>query len=357
MWWQIGRRAAQRGDIRPDGFVDQFGLEHELARTFRGLAEDLKRRTPDQQARDAHQLFFGAIDWAPVVGQYELHGRQIFDLSSGLVHMLQHTDIRDCSFRNLQLPYPAFYLYFGRQAGLKTVGSNGEPQHIDGALVAQARANGVQILRFATTSIDELGRRVTLPGHYLGLREQEMQLPVENAISAALEYFVNGEMHASFPECPWAPAFWTEQRERASSVLMAAMPLIVNALFYLENPPRPHRTTLGSGIPHDLLDHWERTPSDRRRKLNSKLNAEGYTLVHLVGEEIAHSPGSGVAGTVVPHWRRGHWREQAHGPRQSLRKRILIRPTLVNGREVTDPLQVQGHVYRAAGDESPPPLA
>ena len=61
-WWQIGRRAAQRGDIRPDGFVDQFGLDHELARTFRGLAEDLKRRTPDQQARDAHQLFFGAID-------------------------------------------------------------------------------------------------------------------------------------------------------------------------------------------------------------------------------------------------------------------------------------------------------
>jgi hypothetical protein len=31
-----------------------------------------------------------------------------------------------------------------------------------------------------------------------------------------------------------------------------------------------------------------------------------------------------------PHWRRGHWKMQAHGPQRSLRKRIFIRPTLVN---------------------------
>lgn len=29
------------------------------------------------------------------------------------------------------------------------------------------------------------------------------------------------------------------------------------------------------------------------------------------------------------HWRRGHWRNQAHRPQLSLRKLIWIRPTLV----------------------------
>ena len=32
---------------------------------------------------------------------------------------------------------------------------------------------------------------------------------------------------------------------------------------------------------------------------------------------------------VAPHWRRGHFRMQSHGPQQSLRKVIFIAPTLV----------------------------
>jgi len=98
---------------------------------------------------------------------------------------------------------------------------------------------------------------------------------------------------------------------------------------------------------------WERTPSDRRRKLQSKLNAEGYTLVHLVSEELEFRGPGGGDGTIKPHWRRGHWREQAYGPRFSFRKRILIKPMLVNGRDVCSPLEVQGHIYHAGVDLDP----
>ena len=156
------------------------------------------------------------------------------------MQILQHTDIRDCSFQNLQLPYPAFYMHFGQQAGIEIQGLNGEPEYMDGAFtVAQ----------------------------------------------------------------------------------------------------------------------WEGTSPARRRKLQSKLIADGYTLVHLVGEEIAHRADVSGSGTVAPHWRRGHWREQAHGERMSLRKRILIKPTLVNSRDVSDPLQVQGHVYKPSGGTAASPLA
>lgn len=345
-WWQIGRRAAQRGHVRPDGSNNGLAIELDLARTFHRLRDVLKRRTRDEEACAAHHLFSAAVDWTPLIGQYELHGRQIFDLSCGLVNMLQQTDIRDCSLRNLQLPYPAFYMRFGPQPALKTAGANGAPEYIDGVLVARGTSSQGQLLRLATTALGETGVRVMRPGHYLDLRDDEMQLPVQGAIEAALQRFVGPEP-AAMPESPWLPAFWAEQRRLANSAIMAAMPLIVNGLFYLENPPRSHRMSLGSGIPQEMVGLWERTPVNRRRRLQSKLSADGYALVHLVGEEIAHSPNQVGDGTVIAHWRRGHWREQAHGPRLSLRKRILIKPTLVNGREA-DPLEVRGHIYRTS---------
>lgn len=41
------------------------------------------------------------------------------------------------------------------------------------------------------------------------------------------------------------------------------------------------------------------------------------------------SSGNGDSDGVAPHWRRGHFRMQAHGPQQVLRKLIFIAPTLV----------------------------
>ncbi len=37
------------------------------------------------------------------------------------------------------------------------------------------------------------------------------------------------------------------------------------------------------------------------------------------------------AGEVTPHMRRGHFRNQPHGPRNELRKLVFIKPTLVRG--------------------------
>jgi len=37
----------------------------------------------------------------------------------------------------------------------------------------------------------------------------------------------------------------------------------------------------------------------------------------------------GQHGEVSPHWRRGHFRMQPHGPRKSLRKVLFIAPTLI----------------------------
>lgn len=45
---------------------------------------------------------------------------------------------------------------------------------------------------------------------------------------------------------------------------------------------------------------------------------------------------------LLPHWRRGHWRRQAHGAGNLERRLIWIRPVLVRRDRGED---VEGHVY------------
>lgn len=344
-WWQIGRRAAQRGDVGPDGSTDDAAILQASKRALYTphLADLLASPTQTPESRATHEQWAAAMDLPAVVGQYELHGRQIFDMSSGLVQMLQHTDIRDCSFQNLQLPFPALYMHFGRQAGITLEAPTGEPEYIDGALIAHAKSDTAEFLRVALSCVEDSGDRARRTMAYVALHTEAMRLPVLEGIQAGVEYFFDGRADGV---AGWVNDFWEERRRHAGKAALAALPLIVNGLFYLENPPRPHRVALGATTPKEVVAQWERTPADRRRKLHSKLNADGYTLVHLVGEEIKHT-GSGVGdSTVATHWRRGHWREQAHGPRMSLRKRILIKPVLVNGHGETHPLDVPGHVYK-----------
>jgi hypothetical protein len=72
------------------------------------------------------------------------------------------------------------------------------------------------------------------------------------------------------------------------------------------------------------------------------------TIDLSVTERIA-TPASDSATTgrtVSPHWRRGHWRMQAHGPAMTLRKRILIRPVLIHKDQLTEEKLTGGVNYR-----------
>ncbi len=50
------------------------------------------------------------------------------------------------------------------------------------------------------------------------------------------------------------------------------------------------------------------------------------TLSDWAGEHVSEL---GAGGQLSPHWRRGHFRQQVHGPAHSLRKVMFIKPTLV----------------------------
>jgi hypothetical protein len=56
--------------------------------------------------------------------------------------------------------------------------------------------------------------------------------------------------------------------------------------------------------------------------------AQNVSLFDSEGENPAVSDGHGTH--VSCHWRRGHWRMQVHGPGNTLRKRIRIKPVMIN---------------------------
>ncbi len=78
------------------------------------------------------------------------------------------------------------------------------------------------------------------------------------------------------------------------------------------------------------------------RRTASKMKSLGYLQVHRVGLDFqqsveaieaahAHAAADGEHPSRRPHWRRGHWRHQAHGPQRAQRKLMWVRPTRVLG--------------------------
>jgi hypothetical protein len=77
----------------------------------------------------------------------------------------------------------------------------------------------------------------------------------------------------------------------------------------------------------------KRHVADAERDL--RLAPQLYSLdrdifLHHVEQRHARQAGDGDGTQRGPHWRRGHWTMQAHGPGRSLRKRMLIKPVWVN---------------------------
>ncbi|TDV17744.1 hypothetical protein C7404_13512 [Paraburkholderia caballeronis] len=75
---------------------------------------------------------------------------------------------------------------------------------------------------------------------------------------------------------------------------------------------------------NDITSQLARAGKGKRSKLERRL-ASRYNRIIVGPSELIQI----YANEVAPHWRRGHLRMQAHGPKFSLRKLLFIAPTLV----------------------------
>jgi hypothetical protein len=78
-----------------------------------------------------------------------------------------------------------------------------------------------------------------------------------------------------------------------------------------------------------------------------RLRKEGYTEINFCGESLERQFSEAFTGKELsPHWRRGHWRNQAVGTLRAEHRLMWIRPTLVR-KEKQREGEILGHIYRA----------
>lgn len=364
-WWQYARMAAKEGLIIEDGrIVDVLPdlIDRELSLPY---AQDGIRAARAEGADDSIALSLMVIamsfrHWVPMIGQYELQGRQIFQLSDGLLEMLQNTTHGDCTLADLHLPYHAQYIHLGLQESMSAPYDATENlvlthEFVTGAFVATAQYDmpgemqGNRI-KFGLTTATALGRVNEAPTHYFDVLPSEAQLPVEQAIDAAMKRRIGSLRKALNVDEKLKESWFEGFVEDTANLIKKAMPMIMNTLFYMESMREEAKLALGNGTPDSLRAKWTASAgTGKRHKIESALFKEGHTVVKILGADIPTSAevlgSSGSDGARRAHWRQGHFRQQACGPQMSIRKRILIKPVLVNAHGL-DPMDVDGHIYK-----------
>lgn len=364
LWWKYAVVAAKDGYVAADGRMAtdlpqmiSDNLIEVYATSFDKAVRDLPNAGQLVGAHLAKLLQFK--HWVPLVAQYELCGRQIFDLHDALVVMLDNTDLGECTLEGWLRPYDAFYVRFGRQDHIKLPFEGDEFEYLDGAFIAvtpfSADANEHR-LKIGFTTVKKDGRGVMLPGYFIDFQPHEQRMLVTDAIESALARKM-AEFDVENGTSEFVDALNSHRRvdlEDSIRLLRAGATLLVNSLFYLESlgghlpDSEPGRDT-----PPSLVAQWHQGSPARRNKRRSALTADGYAVVRMVGRELEQAATGlpSMAGQVRAHWRRGHWRWQRHGPRLVERKRIWIKPLLVGSGRGDETMSLPGHIYVAhAGD-------
>lgn len=358
-WWRYAQLAAKDGHVAANGMISDRLLpmiEEYLCgtyiREFHAVAKDNPNFTEEFHVHAAKVLEFR--HWVPLAAQYELNGREIFDLDDGLVEQLSETELGDATLEQWHPPYDAFFVRFGKQDSIK-IPFDDDFEFLDGAFVAVTpySANERRIkIGFSTCKAD--GSAVSLPGYVIDLHPDEQCMSIAEAIEHAMARKL-GELpiDASVEEGERGiNSFRRAEVEDAAELLRLGAQLLVNALFYLEtvkgcsDARRP-----GRDVPVQAHARWLQSNEQTRRKHGSRLTAEGYGIVRMVGQEFGAGPATG-GHAISAHWRRGHWRMQHHGPSNLLVRRIWIKPVKVAA-GTNETTEQPGHIYVVPTNSGP----
>lgn len=356
-WWQFARDVAREGFVSPAGQIASNLPDIIMTSLCQPMVKAAAEHFSGHPEGGQIILQFTAKTfeyrhWVPLAAQYELCGRQIFDLSDELVEMLSQTDIGDCTLEDWHAPFDTFFVSFGKQETMK-VPFEDDYEYLDGAFVAVtpwSDAPGDRRIKFGFTTVHKDGSGVQTPGIFLDLNPSEQKMPILEGISTSITRRVSGM--SSSNESREAAALSACRRgmlEEGLDLMKQAVSLLVNALFYIEsvaNKDGAGTVEPGRDTPPEQVVAWAQQPH-KRHKLRTKLTSDGYVIVRMLGKEIASTGGARAGAGVKTHWRRGHWRQQRVGPQRLKIERRWVRPTMVNADRPHDDLP--GHIYTVGG--------
>jgi len=314
------------------------------------------------------------------VGRFQAFGRNIFHIAPELLRMLDQTDLESIRLADIQLPFSTFYVAFGDAFG---AGFPEEPNLIDGAYVSRHpdHPSELEIVLTSRRLDTDLKSSKAWPSSRdryfyapFDLKNATAETTFQDLLDAAI---ANRDITLGSQEKPRpdeiietedGPVLCShvfhetaaDEATRARAcmpVFRRALSLVGNFLVYLTTLDHPSEMpqSYTRDAPTHLLTNITRGTTHSRRAARQKLADAGYNAIRFVGAEFERSPGASTESSEMsPHWRRGHWTIQAHGPRHSLRKIIWIKPMIVRA-DRGDP--TIGHFYKVPAPPLNPPTA
>lgn len=316
----------------------------------------------------------GEMHLAMSYGRFVKSGRQIIDFPASLVGLFSETDVENIPMKAIKMPFASQYLHFGPSADLEIAPG----WLVDGAYVESRGDEGD--MRFTITAIPKDPSLSALwyvypePMESQDFIETFRDSDLSHAIDALMDIKVK-ELEAKIRESggditdkvkeefskkgeeppkdlrlfdvsPQNAQTRLEREQRQYPIYRAAMRLVVNALCYLTAYQDDITEVWPKGTPRGLMEKTGSPDEKVSTKARSKLSSMGYVPIYYCGkhfEEQRELAGLSESKHIRAHWRRGHWRNQAHGTGFTLRKLIWVMPVLVSAEHQED--DIAGHLY------------
>ena len=268
---------------------------------------------------------FGVLEAALTSLRYAYAGGHLFQTRDDLDARLRQTDIGDqapCKY--LRLPYPVMFLEFGESRSTPlTISHDDSGAHVlEGVYLSEHRLGSDARMLYFLFCGSPLGKRNLLDDvtRSFALPIDREEDPLETALAAMVEHYRGLKHQQRTPE--------HQVQECVEAIYHTA-----KVLLYLNSH---HPVTENRPEYSELQQRLQRVKAGKRAKLERKAH-RAYDRV-VIGPKITapSTDSSSQHRTVETHWRRGHYRLQAHGPKRVDRKLIWIEPTLIGADGLTD---------------------
>ncbi len=297
-------------------FTDTDYSERDIAETMRPIFDKHPQPALSQWS-DLNRAVYASATLAHID-----RGGLILRPTDALETLLAHTDM-DASLPTslFQPPHPALYVHFGSQWRQQIHGLMGPSLALSGARLDEIAIHGCYVIqsKHYCTSCQRNNRNIGLyllveylsePRHYQLVGGADKTLhdedePLTDTLVKKLDYSdsVPGGIFGEWP-----------------SVLVD---LLAKLFLYMGSEGAQKATHTDYS---QLQQRLQQVAAKKQAKLQQRLQ-RSYDWTDIGPATL--STGMEQSGDMAAHWRRGHLRQQAHGPQFSQRKVIFIAPTIV----------------------------
>lgn len=296
-------------------------------------------------------------------------GQNIFSFSEELLKMLSRTDVKDIKYSSFNLPYDNLYI------SLKPLGieiTDGSGKIVEGVYVSIDR----MAMDYQWKDEDPLIFDYAISFNFVGDFIEQKLIDYDKIWDGYGDgiggadfwkyefYFIEKDSVITIDDAindtkrMFKSCYFPEDENEISDIHLDAYnryiyfidktyKVLVNTLLYLSLPQESREivSKYPNNLPHNFNQKISFAKTNKeKRKVNNKIKESGFSKIHYVGLSFGRKPTNTLENSIEqsPHWRRGHWRNQAYGTGLNKNKLVWIKPTIVN-KDLGNP--EKGHVY------------